>query len=98
MITGGPVKTKMSGTTPFLYFANLLPTQIKMRNPFPVATLQNKGKVRPRMVMHIVWVRFQKLVYKDIEWKSIPISKEHIVAFQVRFVFHTVHDHTVPTP
>jgi hypothetical protein len=36
-------------------------------------------------------------VYKDVERKSIPILEEHIVAFQIGFVFHTVHDHTVPT-
>ena len=48
--------------------------------------------------MHVIRIRLQKLVYKDVEWESIPISKEHIVAFQVRFIFHTIHDHTVSTP
>ena len=47
--------------------------------------------------MYVIWVTLEKLVYKDVEWKSVPVSEEHVVAFQVRFVFHTVHDHTVPT-
>ena len=37
-------------------------------------------------------------MYKDIEWESVPIFQEHIVAFQIRFAIHTVHDHTVPIP
>jgi hypothetical protein len=49
------------------------------------------------MIMHIVRITLEELVYKDVEWESIPISKEHIVAFQIGFVFHTVHDHTVPS-
>jgi hypothetical protein len=49
------------------------------------------------MVMQVVRVRLQKLVYKDIEWKTFAISEEHIVAFQIGLVVHTVHDHTVPT-
>ena len=47
--------------------------------------------------MHVVRIAFEELVYKDIEGKSISISKEHVVAFQIGFVFHTVHNHTVPT-
>ena len=47
--------------------------------------------------MHVIRIALEKLVYKDVEWESIPIFKEHIVAFQVRLVFHTVHDYTVPT-
>jgi len=48
------------------------------------------------MIMHVIWITLEKLVYKDVEWESIPILEEHIVAFQIGFVFHTVHDHTVP--
>ena len=48
--------------------------------------------------MHIVRIALEKLVYKDVEWKSISVFEEHIVAFQIGFVFHTVHDNTVPAP
>ena len=47
--------------------------------------------------MHVIRITLEKLVYKDVEWKPISISKEHIVAFQIGLVFHSVHDHTVPT-
>ena len=47
--------------------------------------------------MYIFGITFEKLVYKDIKRKSIPIFEKHIVAFQVRLVVHSVHDHTVPT-
>ena len=47
--------------------------------------------------MHIVRITLEKLVYKDVEWKSIPVFKEHIVAFQIGFVFHTVHDYAIST-
>ena len=50
------------------------------------------------MIMHIIRITLEKFVYKDVEWKPISISKEHIVAFQIGLVFHSVHNHTVPTP
>ena len=37
-------------------------------------------------------------MHKDVEWKSISVFQEHIVAFQVRFAIYPVHDHTVPIP
>jgi hypothetical protein len=97
ILTGaGPPKT--SRATPPSDFTDLSTLCIKLRRPFPVATFKNYSQERPGMIMYIIRIRLQKLVYKDVEGKSIPILKEHIVAFQVRFVFHTVHDHTVPTP
>jgi uncharacterized membrane protein len=36
-------------------------------------------------------------VYKDIEWKTIPVFEKHIVAFQVRLTIHTVHDYAIST-
>lgn len=48
------------------------------------------------MIMYIIWITLEKLVYKDVEGKPISISKEHIVAFQIGLVFHSVHDHTIP--
>jgi hypothetical protein len=69
-----------------------------LRSPFPVAAPKDYGQERPRMVMHVIGVTLEKLVYKNIEWKSISILEEHVVAFQIGFVFHTVHDHTVPSP
>ena len=50
------------------------------------------------MIMHIVWVRLQKFMHKDVEWESVPVSKKHVVAFQIRLAIHTVHDNTVPIP
>lgn len=47
--------------------------------------------------MYIFGIALEELVYKDIERKSFAISKKHIIAFQVRLIVHTVHDHTVPT-
>jgi hypothetical protein len=97
ILTGiGPPKT--SWTTPPSNFTDLSTFSIKLWCPFVVATFKNYSKKRPGMIMHIVRVTLEKLVYKDVEGKSIPISKEHIVAFQIGFVFHTVHDHTVPAP
>ena len=47
--------------------------------------------------MHIFSVAFEELVYKDVERKSFTVPEKHIVAFQIRLIVHTVHDHTVPT-
>ena len=47
--------------------------------------------------MYIFGIALEKLVYKDVERKPFAISKKHIVAFQIRLIVHSVHDHTVPT-
>lgn len=48
--------------------------------------------------MQVVGIRLQKLVHKDVERESFSVFEEHIVAFQIGFVVHSVHDHTVPAP
>ena len=48
--------------------------------------------------MHIIWIRLEEFMHKDVEWELFSISKKHIVTFQIRFVIHSVHDHTVPIP
>ena len=50
------------------------------------------------MIMHIIWIRLQKLMHKDVEWESVPVFEKHVVAFQVRFAIYPVHDNTVPIP
>jgi hypothetical protein len=47
--------------------------------------------------MYIIRITLEKLVYKDVEGKSIPILEEHIVAFQIRLIIHAVHNYTIPT-
>jgi hypothetical protein len=97
VIGAGTGPTKTAGTTPTSDLTNLLTLAIELWPPLPVPTTQDNGKEGPRMVMQVVRVRLQKLVYKDVEWKTFTIFQEHIVAFQIRFVVHTVHNHTVPT-
>ena len=48
--------------------------------------------------MHVIWIRLQKLMHKDVEWESVSVLQEHVVAFQVRFAIYPVHYHTVPIP
>jgi hypothetical protein len=48
------------------------------------------------MIMHIIRITLEEFVYKDIEGKTLAVFQEHVVAFQIRFAIHTVHDHTVP--
>jgi hypothetical protein len=93
----GSCPTETAGTAPLGKLANLFTPAVKLRTPFPVATFQYYSKEWPGMIMYIIWITLEKLVYKDVEWKPISVSEKHIVAFQVRFVFHTVHDNTVPT-
>jgi hypothetical protein len=69
---------------------------VELWPPLPISATQDNGKERPWMVMQVVRIRFQKLVYKDVEWKAFAIFEEHIVAFQIGLIVHAVHDHTVP--
>jgi hypothetical protein len=95
LVSPGPTET--ARTAPFGNFGCLATLGIKLWCPLPVATLKNYSKKRPGMIMYIIRITLEKLVYKDVEWKSISISKEHIVAFQIGLVFHTVHNYTVPS-
>jgi hypothetical protein len=97
VIGSGAGPTKTTGTTPTSNLTNLLTLAVELWAPLPITATQDDGKEGPGMVMQVVGVRFQKLVHKDIEWKTFAIFEEHIVAFQIGLVVHTVHDHTVPT-
>jgi len=97
MIRVGAGGAKTARAAPLGNLAHLLTVWVKLRAPFPVAASKDKCGKGPRMVMQVVGVWLEKLVYKDVERKSISIFEEHIVAFQIRFVVHSVHDNTVPT-
>jgi len=91
-------KSKTARPTPFGNFVDLVALGIKLRSPLPVATSQDQCGIGPGMIMHIVRVRLQKLMHKDVEWESVPVFEKHVVAFQVRFAIYPVHDNTVPIP
>jgi hypothetical protein len=42
------------------------------------------------MIMHVIGVRFQKLVQKYIEGETLSLFEKQIVAFQVRFVVYAI--------
>jgi hypothetical protein len=65
------------------------------RSGLPITASQDQSKVRPGMIMQMIWITFEKLVDKDVEWKPFTILEKKIVAFQVRFIVLAIHDHTV---
>jgi hypothetical protein len=81
----------MTGPTPMLDFTGFSSHSVKYRYPFPVPTFENNSGIGPRMVMHIIWVTFEKLVQKNVKRKLFAISEKQIIAFKIWFIFYSVH-------
>jgi hypothetical protein len=71
MITISTADTEMSRTSPETAFGS----------GFPITAFEDQCCIGPRMIMEIIWITFQELVQEDVEWETLTLFEEQIVAF-----------------